>query len=754
MAKGIFEQWDLLRKIVERHEATIQRRWVKKSKPKRRENLLAAWPGMSESHRPDIAAFRKGKTGDAAREACMWPHFNLEDLTKTEPLLLMLNARGRSPPDVFAMGDVDETRFGQVSRTIDMPRFLNLYSMLFLGRTEPGTYGELVSWDDEPDGCDWNYKRTAVDPGEGLWILEIQSRLYRFLVDVSKAILHDIPAEELTDPNMAIPPEPPLVTGNPGDSYTASLAVTTLEGPYRLPASLDLKRLKSIVESKLAEAQDHLWALREDPGYFSATLKDWKEHRQEMLPDTNGKPHPILAHSPDVIWQRVIGNLISSALMPAEVWRSILERITRVIDLMETKYKDRRFERKEDLPKDLAVAFCKLKHHLQTFQPGPISDLKMGWVASPPMRPYWRRKPPPNAVTPQIEVVSIHRRDMDESVSEIMWIIQCLFDDQQRFLAGLPTLLDELERVMKKDRAASQLVSGWVASQISDLSVLSECERQIDLFQPWASTFQATAAGHNEEIERDFHETVRRLRPLNDMKISQHTVKLGIPDEDKFKYPAEKRRNKANAEQMRSAEAVLDAFWVDIQRDLERREGVSLQLRSELRRPVQRTPEWVEPPKAKAKGAQTGSGAEAALAAPFGGLTMEDAPGEKPSTQPKSKTKAKGTAQPDAETQAPVEEADATKGPEQDKQPSFKVDKRALKVAWTEFLHAMQTVGFNMEKLHGSAWKFTPTRIDVESSIQFHEPHPSSKLPFVGARRIGRRLNREYGWTGDMFTPI
>ncbi|KAF4841154.1 hypothetical protein CGCSCA4_v009706 [Colletotrichum siamense] len=763
MAEEVLQQWDLLRKIVERHEATIQNRWIKKSKSKRRGVLLAAWPGMSEYHRPDFAAFRKKRSGEQAREACLWPHINLEDLSKTEPLLLLINSRGRNTPDVFAMNDVEESRFGQVSRTMDMPRFLNLYSMLFLGRCTPQTYGTLVSWDDEPDASTWNFRRTAVHPGEGLWILEFQSRLYRFLVDVCKSILHDISPEELTDPAMAIPPEPPLVTGNSNDSIAASLAVTRLEGPYRVPARLDIAGLQSIIKSKLAEAEDHIWALREDPDYFSVTVRDWKEHRQEMMLDTNGKPHPIHAHAPDVFWQRLIGNMISSAMFPVEVYRSLAEKIDHLIDLKDRKYRNRNFRPDESLPHDYAMAFCKLKHFLQMFRPGPISNLKMGWPASPPMRPWFRRVPPPDPTTPIIQVTSVGDRSKDATVAELFWIIDTLFDEKQLFLTGLPTLLDELERVTRKDRAASQMISGWVAAQIADLSVLSECERQLDLFQPWAASFESDIAENQTEIDRDFHELVRRLVPINDLKISLATARMGIPDGDKFKYPVERKRNKQNIDQMRAAERALDSFWADIQQSLCGRDGISSRLRNILQRSVQRTPEWVDTAKAKAPAAE---GQDPSLAAPFGGLSMQDTPKEKPPPRPKTKLKTKGAVPVAATT--PVQDQEQ---PQAAKRPLFKVDKRALKVfntlffnpltssspgeiPWTEFLHAMQSVGFHMEKLYGSAWKFTPTKLDVETSIQFHEPHPSSKLPFVFARRIGRRLNREYGLEGDMFVSL
>jgi hypothetical protein len=71
-----------------------------------------------------------------------------------------------------------------------------------------------------------------------------------------------------------------------------------------------------------------------------------------------------------------------------------------------------------------------------------------------------------------------------------------------------------------------------------------------------------------------------------------------------------------------------------------------------------------------------------------------------------------------------------------------------------DFLHAMASTGFVGQKLYGSVWHFQPTRLDVERSIQFHEPHPKGKIPFRAARHNGRRLSRAYGWHGGMFVPI
>jgi hypothetical protein len=72
-------------------------------------------------------------------------------------------------------------------------------------------------------------------------------------------------------------------------------------------------------------------------------------------------------------------------------------------------------------------------------------------------------------------------------------------------------------------------------------------------------------------------------------------------------------------------------------------------------------------------------------------------------------------------------------------------------IPWQDIVHAMAAAGFTPSKLYGSIWQSTPTKLNVEQSIQFHEPHPRGKIPFRTAGCIGRRLSRAYGWRGGMF---
>jgi hypothetical protein len=132
--------------------------------------------------------------------------------------------------------------------------------------------------------------------------------------------------------------------------------------------------------------------------------------------------------------------------------------------------------------------------------------------------------------------------------------------------------------------------------------------------------------------------------------------------------------------------------------------------------------------------------------------------------KPKDKAKRRGIARAEAHP------ADATDAPNPDVQ-IFTVNKRVYKVfmalfhsplspdrpgeiAWLDFLHAMAATGFMFEKLYGSVGQFTPTQLDVERAINFHEPHPEKKMPLRMARRYGGRLHRAYGWSAQSFRLV
>ncbi|KAF4205865.1 hypothetical protein CNMCM8927_005593 [Aspergillus lentulus] len=131
---------------------------------------------MPKMHRPDFDAFKKGP-GEESTEAYMWPCINLEDLEQARPLLLLLNARARHQPHCFAHADCTAPHLGHGTGAI-RSAFLNLHTMMFIGRTAPETYGELIAWDDDDDASLWLGHSEGFHAGGHGLVLRIPFRLH------------------------------------------------------------------------------------------------------------------------------------------------------------------------------------------------------------------------------------------------------------------------------------------------------------------------------------------------------------------------------------------------------------------------------------------------------------------------------------------------------------------------------------------------------------------------------------------------
>ncbi|KAG0285754.1 hypothetical protein BGZ96_010037, partial [Linnemannia gamsii] len=768
----IFKDWTLLNHIVQRQEATIRKRWLKKTREQRKNTMLSVWPNMSASHRPDMEAFFREKptNSTAYREAYLWPHINQEDLLKPKLFLIFLNARARNFPSAFSAADYESVRFAITSRKV-IAAFLNEYTMMFTGRNTPETYGQLYSWDDNDDAADWLFSLRGVHPGYGLQVLEVQERVYHFLLECCLRILHEMPRESLMVDDSPIESEPPVLSIAEGGSN--SLAAVAAVAPYRLPASLNLAHLQDLVAAKRSAMEDHIWSLREDPSYFADFILDMKEHRQELLPDTKGRQHSLMKPYPSkVFWDRVAGEVISEAYLYLEIWDDLHSQIGKAMSLKQEHEGAIKYE--DDLPDELLEAFLELEFSLTQYTEGPIQALKTIVPASPPLRASFVRLPEEGNRN-IIRVVQKPGSVWDKTQSRLMWLFQALWDEKQRHLCGLPPILDEMERLVENDPKARNLFSSRVTSMVADLSLISECKRQILLYEPWASTFESKAASRQDEFRDKYIQRTSRLQELV-TALKQTSLADVDPSDGKFFYPVEKGRTKDNTEAMQRAERTLDTFWEKLDRFILQKVDVSrhgplVQLLSNPRI-LHRTPDWVQPdPAVPATNRQKENRLEESDK-PLSRLFFDNEHRAQSKVDSgvkaprKTKAKTRGVA---LNTPSPDESSRLLGTPQSvDIQPTFTVDKRALKVfstlfynpssgaqpgeiPWNDFLHAMSVTGFAIEKLYGSVWHFMPSKLDVERSIQFHEPHPTSKIPFKTARRFGRRLFRAYGWRGDMF---
>lgn len=248
-------------------------------------------------------------------------------------------------------------------------------------------------------------------------------------------------------------------------------------------------------------------------------------------------------------------------------------------------------------------------------------------------------------------------------------------------------------------------------------------------------------------------------------------VELGQPDflrDGRFTTPMTKRASAKTTQAIRAAEAELDNFWHEADAEFARA-GAPLDLlfgEYTDQRDVYRTPEWIEPVKALPPHHQTGL---QGLCSDLNTLELQDRRKRTISAEniapAQAKIKTKGVPRgEEADAEPPAVEIEATEASKS----KITVSKRAFKtfaalfhnpeketpqgeIPWNDFLHAMSSVNFGVEQLYGSVWHFTPTNLGLERSMQFHQPHPSNKIPSTTLRRWGRRLHRQYGWTLDTF---
>ncbi|MBE3111410.1 MAG: hypothetical protein IMZ46_13055, partial [Acidobacteria bacterium] len=773
-SRAVGSSYKALRDVVERHEPTIQRRWANKTRQQKLKVLLSAWPSMARIHRPDFHAFRKEsadqrRAGTKYRESYMWPYINQEDLAKPRPLLHLLNSRARNPPPNFARADLEAMNLGIVSLA-NYPIILSSYTMMLNGVTDASKYGKLIKWTYADGNVDLILSNKQFLPGDGLFVLEAQERLLAFLVHCCHLILHDIPEDALVSDTYPRQLEPQL---NPEtEEGFDSLAIMAANAPYRVPAKLDLARIESLLAARVAAAEDHLWALREDPGYFAEELLDVRDHRQELLKDTLNAQHAILKTGREsLLWARVIGKILTEATLMLEIFSS-LHQSSRDLVALAAKYSGA-IVHGEDLPEEYLYALLDFRNVLQQTSKFPLGQLKHIAMSSPPMRRFFFRLPPPEGG--EMGKVEINQRmavKTSRVESEAIWLLTLLWEDgHPLFQFRLPLVVDELERLVQAEPEARELLSPRVASTIADVSIWSQCLAQLELYQPWAASFDQVFRKREDEFQDAYiarrEPWVRMMDALGQQNLGA-AVALGTPTEGKFTYPVKKRRTKETVQALRRAEGNLDVFWSVIDRLLHSKAGTldgSAMGRLLLQpRELQRTPVWVEP--AKDDSARKPPGADPdVLVKPFSELFFGLEPATTPLASPKAKVKTRGT--PSQDTSEPTD-ASASEENEADAQPVLAVDARALKVlrtvffnpdvtstpgtvAWGDFLHAMKSTGFAAEKLYGSVWQFRSMALDAERGIQFHEPHPSGRLPFNVARRYGRRLNRAYGWFGGMF---
>ncbi|KAL9086523.1 MAG: hypothetical protein Q9159_004112 [Coniocarpon cinnabarinum] len=569
--------------------------------------------------------------------------------------------------------------------------------------------------------------------------------------------------KQLYGAEAAVMPEPAPLTDI--DDVITSRTAVAAEKPYKRPPRQDLKRLENIVQAKFIAAEDHLWDLREDPSYFAAILLEEKEHRQEMIPDSKGKCHPIasnqaLAHT---LWTRVTWSAVLKPFLDVECWGVVLEGVKRLRRLQVEQASNRASRQEQSLEYNLT--YHKLLHHLECVIDATLRSTRRGLTASPLLRGSFER-------------ISLDYRGKagvrmkwspeNEFRNEFLRLANALFHEEKRELMELETALDELQRLADNETRVRHLISPWLAERMSDISILSMCQVELKLYNPCIYTYEADVARNEESIQEDAINTEKAWTSYVDVVLGRAHTEKAAPTNERFRYPIGSRRTRENVDALRSAESNLDQFWEELDKTLEQFYPQSPHVQALWnRRVVLRTPEYTKP--AKQERTILGLDSVITLAEHFAALEATCTGATEHAAEGDAIVGGRLGSRVDSEPLG-LQSSNSSSTLSGDSNPDqiIYVDNRALKVfrkmfvapssdcqpgevAWHDFLHAIISAGFTAERFHGSAWHFTPTRAYYKAGFQFNEPYPCGKIPFEAIKRLGRRLSWAYGWRACIF---
>ncbi|KAL8994276.1 MAG: hypothetical protein Q9169_005711 [Polycauliona sp. 2 TL-2023] len=749
---ALFKAWAQLRCIIAQHESALSRRWSNKKPKQRKELLREAWPEMSLIHRPIFEILRnkdRGKQTTSMTDFSLrFPYMYVEDLSQKDLLIVMLDSRGRNSPATFTNADRESLGVGLRSKLL-VPKYIRGYTMLLNGEHTHETYGRLVCWKQDRQAFIKCQMGIAPDPGMGLLLLEIQRDVLKFLVRCAGLLLHNVPMANLLNTSMATvstlqilqttQSRTPLRTST---TNHASFATHTLDEPYRAPNAFNFGRMQYLVQAKCREVEDHFLLAREDPGYFVDLLQEERVHVVESVSLRNGdtKSAPL----PEEAWDEILRQVLTTAYQDVLIW----ECIASLLESLAFSYEEQKATMRlgQPFPEAYVKEFSRLKFMLASTIQDYLFHLPAYMCAVPTFK-----KQIVNAVTSSGE-----------------YKFKFLKKPGKPQICGHANVLQEIEKLITNDNDQKKRLSSRLIRVVSDIAVIAEIQRQMDL---------CTCSEHSSSAWSDEENAAwakNRLVPILELlTVLGGGVGLGslVMDLRIFDYPFHKPRTASSTAKLRSAENALDNLWNEVNQLFVRKTGKTLKSWEEGRinyRDIRRTPAWIEPRSSTEWDSQVPEDLDVALALATLEQRTESTIDQSQPLGARQKTKTRSSTAHDSAVDTPDSGANTIGASASVAIPRLTVKKKAFntfaalfgkstantmpgELPWVDFKRAMVNIGFGAEKLQGSAWLFKPSDKLPSGSIIFHEPHPESKLPMQWARRIARRLNRNFGWTAETF---
>ncbi|KAI9650874.1 hypothetical protein NHQ30_000909 [Ciborinia camelliae] len=679
-AEAVSRTWKYLGQLLERFQNEALEVWFTADEEKRSQILQRIMPTMPASHRPDLKALYEHingipSVGASSRGHYLWPQLNLEDLTSNPNFLidLLLN-RSQHEPYKFAQTDAR-----------------NLFSVLL----DQNSYGKIVVGDESEysEGHKNNRARFGRGIGvyEGLCVMEVQQGLLEFLVGYCRAVVlgmtHSTEWDILATPLRRKWPK----TGMDAIS-------SKFYGAPEIPT--DFTKVKSMFRARLALAEDHLWLLRVNPGYFEQFVADNK--------------------------LRMFGSReLIDAFASLEEWDFYLKLATEA-ERLQKKYAAT-LSPEEEMPQDYLEVIRLLDYELKKTEDNTFNQILNANDLSSSLKNF------------RSNLVDGNK---DQEPERIIFLRSKMVSDMR--LTWFSDFIDELERRVMEEGSRGTKISaygktrpaGWIRGY-SDVGLFGIAIDELSKYQPWISQIRTMRQGETNLLNKTVpDERGTRSRYRDFFRNSDLFRKFGYPESSSFNYPVENKRSEDNIKRLRRAELDLDSFWKNTD-ELLMACGLPNILRGvdsegmfwKLQAPIMTTKvSDVTMPKRFLSADNLNTRPPNFLLAesiPYVMLVSERA-------MKVFSTIFQGT--------------------------TLGVDANKIKIHFREFIGAMEEVGFRATKHHISIWHFEPEGVPLWANpalahgIMIYEPWPNQRISFKYALELGQRLHRRYEWNIDMFT--
>ena len=692
------------------------------------------------------------------------PYINLEDLSDAKSLLALIKARAHNRPSTFATSELSfspaaSPRAGQKQWPLPSISIADQDPEEQVYR--PEMYGAVTDTT-EFENIAVNGMRSIYLLGPGLQILRIQALLFKVLIICCVKIIHEIPSDRILADTGAIPFQPPSL---PSREYmSSSLTDADIKAEYCARGMPNCTRIRHLISTVLHSVKDHAWALREDPAYFAEHVQDHVEHRHENILNKSGKPSERLGTraTKSMVLREIMANAYGNLILWDQLYQESLKLEALYESTLRGDVTEEIFKSYLDVMKVVYCLLLECKNEAAGF----LKNFSMG---APHLRDLYVRKPIQG--TSDYTAVEITTDDV------VGGLVRKLLGRVSNVTSSVDRShyhLDCLETYCGRETSARSKLSPFLEASLTKLSVGIEC-----LHQFRASSCSARMEPHFDfmEVYAMFPDTTKGfLISLDDWREMVQTGRgelvapnLEESSDGKIDYPSEIVNTKQAVEARRKAERNLDRFWRSVDRSFRKLTGYSQH--ATIRRlfdeggPMQRTAPWCDPEGHDASPKSLIAYEYQPISEIFHDPTKEIT-GNFDRFAVAGKIKSKTHSEMDAAAQN-ADEA-AQEQPIAMSKSLYHVGKdtyiviKALfhvpndseppgKIRWDQLVAALTKLGFAVEKLHGSAWQFTPKKLNLPRGIQFHEPHPSGEVPLALARRYGRRLARAYGWEAAMF---